>query len=154
MHLMRTPSLCLGGRWLCRDDSFNSSAKSLSRRDRLLDSLLLRSGGNLRHFLGASGSEDLGDDVAVSVPRCNYLFPPGCKRRRDGDRLLGQSVVSLVRDPYTCRMAVLEPRLGVPFIFEELFAFLRGRLDVPQVGGSTTRASLGGPPWTEIDPRP
>lgn len=52
--------------------------------------------------------------------------------------LLGRALPALVRDPDTCRMAVLQPGLGVPFIFEEMLDFLTKRLDsVPQVRGET-----------------
>lgn len=75
--------------------------------------------------------------MEVSVPRGHFLFPPGT-RRREGEMLLGRALPALVRDPDTCRMAVLQPGLGVPFIFEEMLDFLTKRLDsVPQVRGET-----------------
>jgi hypothetical protein len=67
-------------------------------------------------------------DAAVSVeaapvvlPAAEFMLAPGKRAAfKCGTHLFGEPLVHLVRDPNTCRLALLEPSLGVPYIFEEV----------------------------------
>lgn len=56
-----------------------------------------------------------------------FLLTPGRRRAfKCGARLLGEPLSHLVRDPNTCRLALLDPSLGVPYVFEEVRLKCRG----------------------------
>lgn len=67
-------------------------------------------------------------DPAVSVeatpvvlPSAEFSMTPGRRREfKCGARLFGEPLVHLVRDPNTCRLALLDPSLGMPYVFEEV----------------------------------
>lgn len=58
----------------------------------------------------------------VVLPAGEFLLTPGRRRAflKSGTHLFGEPLAHLVRDPNTCRLALLEPSLGVPYIFEEV----------------------------------
>ena len=75
----------------------------------------------------------------VIVPSKDFLLSPGRPRGQHAAghqhrKLFGAPLAHLVRDVETCRFALLEPSLGVPYIFEAMLGFLEVYLtDTPRL---------------------
>lgn len=91
-----------------RSSSFNSFEKKWTQNDILLDNIMQHSN------LAPEAKSIVRDGVRVDqLLTIKYRLPHGSK-------IFGAHLSALVHDYRTCRLALIEPRLGVPIVLEKV----------------------------------